>query len=437
MRTRLFSHLSRLKKHVLSVPAWVMPLVVGITVAVGSFFRLANISYPVKQVFDEVYFPVFAAKYLSMQEVYDVHPPLGKFVISVGIWLFGDSSFGWRVMPALLGIVLILVIGLVVWHASKSVLAASIALVLASLDGFLIVYSRTSLMDGILVLSILLVILAAQTAKGRAAPYIIGIALGAALAIKWPAVAVALCIPFIVQQKERVAGYWAKMVAAAILLYSSVVVFGQMVGGSPSARSNPLFAALEWHYQAARYHSSITDTHPWGSPWWSWPLGQRPVLFLYDQVPGGYQVVNTVGNPILSWVICITVLAVLAMALATILPALWRRSGVVSLLKSTVRHPLTPWLVAFFAFWLPWALVSRVLFHYHYLPSYVFGMMIVSYALAWLWHHKQQYLAVVVFLLLVLGGVLFMPFAVSWLTQSPETLRALTWIPSWLSASWR
>ena len=32
-----------------------------------------------------------------------VHPPVGKWLIALGIKLFGDNEFGWRFMGALLG----------------------------------------------------------------------------------------------------------------------------------------------------------------------------------------------------------------------------------------------------------------------------------------------------------------------------------------------
>ena len=39
-----------------------------------------------------------------------VHPPLGKWIIGLGIKIYGNESFGWRVMAAVVGVLSILII---------------------------------------------------------------------------------------------------------------------------------------------------------------------------------------------------------------------------------------------------------------------------------------------------------------------------------------
>ena len=49
-------------------------------------------------VFDESVFARTAWEYLSGIRSYeDTHPPLGKLLISLGIWIFGMNPFGWQV----------------------------------------------------------------------------------------------------------------------------------------------------------------------------------------------------------------------------------------------------------------------------------------------------------------------------------------------------
>ena len=84
-------------------------------VLIGVWARLINLGYPSSRIFDEVYFPVFANDYLKHIPFFDVHPPLGKFIIAAGIFLFGDNSFGWRIMPALFGIGMIAIAAAAAW----------------------------------------------------------------------------------------------------------------------------------------------------------------------------------------------------------------------------------------------------------------------------------------------------------------------------------
>jgi PiT family inorganic phosphate transporter len=68
-------------------------------------------------IFDEVYYVDGARDFLKYGvEVtgaapeFVVHPPIGKWLIALGIKIFGDNEFGWRFMGALLGSVMVILI---------------------------------------------------------------------------------------------------------------------------------------------------------------------------------------------------------------------------------------------------------------------------------------------------------------------------------------
>jgi dolichyl-phosphate-mannose--protein O-mannosyl transferase len=88
---------------------------------------------------------------------YVVHPPLGKWVIWLGIYLFGaESSFGWRFSTALLGTLAVPLLILIARKLTQSHGFASIAGLLLALEGQSIVLSRTAILDGILTFFVLL-----------------------------------------------------------------------------------------------------------------------------------------------------------------------------------------------------------------------------------------------------------------------------------------
>jgi dolichyl-phosphate-mannose--protein O-mannosyl transferase len=137
--------------------------------------RLVHLGFPHKLIFDETYYvkdaysllragvelnwaenpnPLFEQGNYSALETtgeYVVHPPLGKWLIALGMWLFGpNSSFGWRFMPALAGIAAVLLTMLVARRVLHSVRWAALAGLFMAVDGQAIVLSRTGLLDGFL-----------------------------------------------------------------------------------------------------------------------------------------------------------------------------------------------------------------------------------------------------------------------------------------------
>ncbi len=65
-------------------------------------------TYMSKMYFDEVYFARAAEDYLNhVIPLERTHPPLGKLIQATGIAAFGDTPFGWRIMGALFGTLMV------------------------------------------------------------------------------------------------------------------------------------------------------------------------------------------------------------------------------------------------------------------------------------------------------------------------------------------
>ncbi|WP_370278817.1 dolichyl-phosphate-mannose--protein mannosyltransferase [Pseudarthrobacter sp. NamB4] len=164
-----------------SVPAWrdYSPslrlwflLVPVLTAVAGGILRFFRLEVPPKLVFDETYYVKDAYSYLisgyerswpdkandafnaGNPEVllgspeYVVHPPVGKWMIAAGMWLFGpDNPFGWRFAAALTGTLSILLVSLIALKLFRSLPLAGAAGLLLAVDGHHLVMSRTSLLD--------------------------------------------------------------------------------------------------------------------------------------------------------------------------------------------------------------------------------------------------------------------------------------------------
>ncbi len=152
---------------------WLGP---GLIALVGGVLRFWNLDKPHALVFDETYYVKEAWSLLTygveMQTRSDlkdpnavwltgnpdifsatdgsmvVHPPVGKWVIALGEWLFGmQSALGWRFSVALLGTLSILVLGRVARRLFRSTVLGCIAAFLLAFEGLHFVMSRTGILD--------------------------------------------------------------------------------------------------------------------------------------------------------------------------------------------------------------------------------------------------------------------------------------------------
>jgi dolichyl-phosphate-mannose-protein mannosyltransferase len=134
--------------------------------------RLWNLGSPRALVFDETFYvkdaytlsklgyegswpanpdPGFAAgnvnTYLTPGS-FVVHPPLGKWIMSLGYdWLGVTNPVSWRIMTAIVGILAVILLMMIAKYLFKSTLVATIAGFLMAIDGNAIVMSRVGLLD--------------------------------------------------------------------------------------------------------------------------------------------------------------------------------------------------------------------------------------------------------------------------------------------------
>ena len=145
---------------------------------------------PDKLVFDEVYYVDGARDLLANGvEVTDskpefvVHPPVGKWLIAMGIKLFGDDPMGWRISAAFFGVLSILLIFIVARKLFNSDFLALLAAALVSIDGLHVVMSRTALLD----IFLMTFLLGAFLALLNENYLLLAVLLGLALGTKWSA----------------------------------------------------------------------------------------------------------------------------------------------------------------------------------------------------------------------------------------------------------
>jgi dolichyl-phosphate-mannose-protein mannosyltransferase len=142
-------------------------------VVIAAILRFVHLGLPNSLVFDEVYYANEGQQLLdhgvewrtetdaagnvtASFADYVVHPPLGKWIIAVGIKLFDngwarahgfDQAFGWRFGGAVCGVIAVLLITRIARRMFRSTALGATAGLLMALDGFQLVLSRTAILD--------------------------------------------------------------------------------------------------------------------------------------------------------------------------------------------------------------------------------------------------------------------------------------------------
>ena len=85
-------------------------------------------------IFDEAHYVPAARRMLKGEAVNNEHPPLSKFLIILGIILFGDNPYGWRTLISLCGAVSVYLLGLLAYELTGSYKASILASILFGFD---------------------------------------------------------------------------------------------------------------------------------------------------------------------------------------------------------------------------------------------------------------------------------------------------------------
>lgn len=418
---------------------------VGAITVISLALRLFNLGTPKGFVFDEVYYVDGARDYLAHgveitgdDPEFVVHPPVGKWLIALGIKLFGDNEFGWRFMGALLGSAMIVLIALIANRLFRNSYLTIAASALLAMDGLALVHSRTALLDIFLSFFILL------------ATYFFlvrwhwwaGIALGLAVATKWSGLyflavfgVVALYRAFAHNTGRDLAKPSLKTAAQYGLIPISIYItswsgwFASSRGWARDYSENIFTSFLHYHSQMLGFHTGLVEKHSYQSNPWSWLIMGRPTSFYYETpktcgADSCSQEVLALGTPLLWWLGTI--------ALAIVL-GFWIRSIAVK----RYEPPLNLILAGMAAGYLPWFFFQkRTVFTFYaivFQPFLILAIVYCAYALLMHFENRRNTYVVLGFIAFVIfiNFIFFLPlFTGDVITY--DSWQARMWLPSWV-----
>jgi dolichyl-phosphate-mannose-protein mannosyltransferase len=389
-------------------------VILGVILTFAFVTRVFNLGSPANEYFDEVYH-AFTAKVIMSSEVnkawewwntppegfaYEwTHPPLAKLGMVLGMLVFGQNSFGYRIPGALLGVLAVYLIYLIAKKIFDDEGVALLSAAVFSLDGLALVMSRIGMNDSYILFFMLLSLYLFLKNKN----FWSALSFGFAIASKWSAIyAVPIFgIIFLSQKKKLKWSYlWFLLLPFTIYLLSYFDMF---------LTGHTLKTWWEMQQQMWWYHTGLRATHSYSSPWWSWPILMRPIyLYTSDEVMGMVSRIYAFGNPFVFWFGLMSVIT----------------SLVVSYVEKNKKLALI--VFSYFIFFVPWALSPRIMFLYHYLPSIPFMCIATGYIL-------RRYPKLITYYLLLITFA-FIYFYPHW-----AGLKIPLWLDSsyyWIS-SWR
>jgi dolichyl-phosphate-mannose--protein O-mannosyl transferase len=165
------------------------------------------------------------------------------------------------------------------------------------------------------------------------------------------------------------------------------------------------------------YHRTLQATHPFSSPWWSWPLDLRPMwMYTGAGLPAGTaSTIASFGNPAIFW------LGIPCVAAAAFY-AVHRRDAGMGVV-----------LTALFFQYLPWVGINRLAFIYHFFSSVPFMILCIVATVKSLELRNPRFRAVTWGYLGVATGLFIIFYPVLSGMLVPQTyVASLRWLPTWL-----
>ncbi len=368
----------------------------------------ARFSFRNSMYFDEIYHARTAYEMLHGLYSYEnTHPPLGKVLISLGVFLFGMTPFGWRIVGTLFGIAMVPFAYLFAKKLTNSTFGAALAAVIYAFDFMHFTQSRIATIDVYITFFVILMYyfmycylqtdFIHDDKKKRLLPLgACGICMGLGVASKWTGVyaGVGLAVlffasllmryreylyarqypnfctegiahrqivkAFMPRLKETIAFCIKYFVFIPLCIYTlAYIPFRDSAGNGLIGR---MLKNIQTMYS---YHSNLVATHSFSSPWYAWPTLLRPVWYYsgtFADAESLREGISAFGNPLVWWV-----------GIPVFFYMLYR----IARFRDTKAAFLA---VSYLAQYLPWFFVTRITFIYHYFPCVIFVVLMIVYS---------------------------------------------------------
>jgi len=417
----------------------------------GMFLRFIGLNQINEPIFDEIFYPQYGFMYLQGEEFFYAHPPFANYLYSLAIWLYSLtplfeaesldkinfyelSVLSYRWLNALIGSLFIPVIYGICNLLSKNRSFAILGALFVAIEGSLIVDSRTALANMFLLFfgfsSIYFLLRFLKKAGQSLNLYVAAILMGITVSIKWSGLGFLFIsiVCFVQAQKFSLKNLELKSLCTylflATLLY--VILF------IPDLYLNTQYDFVEKHQQILGYHRTMVseNEHPYCSEWYSWPILVKPIAYYFSQnyFSSGtwFTSVHLLPNPLLNW---LSLLAIITMII--------RYSSSIAKYRPARKNFQKMALILSVGFLInlvPWSIIDRCLFLYHYQPSYVFSMLALAFLVSEQWERNgimRKITPSSIIALIIVSFLYWLPIQLGFEIPENEFYRRM-WFGSWI-----
>jgi len=261
-------------------------------------------TYMSQTYFDEIYFVRTSEQYLHLQSPYEwTHPPLGKLIQAAGIVVFGFSPFGWRIVGVIFATLMIPIIYVLGKKLFGTWIGGFSAAFLLTFDFMHFTMARMGTADTYVVLfglvsQLFFFIYFADLVKKGWRTSVLPLFLAViffflSFSTKWLslygavgliALLVVIRLKEVSKIKEGFSRRYTEFFEHPFMLLFAFILLGigiyfliyipDMLTGRPFFGTN---GVIDLQFAMYHYHATLTATHTFESPWWSWPLMINPL----------------------------------------------------------------------------------------------------------------------------------------------------------------
>lgn len=438
--------------------------------------------HPKSVVFDEVHIGKYVLWHLDNSYFFDVHPPLGRLIFAFFAFALGGTSNGldfsnigntlpdWviylRLVPLFFGILLPPIIYGILRKLNVGVLLSFIGGLLICLENSLIVQTRFLLTDSFMILfgfiSLLIYLYYKNdlTLKYRNCTLYTAIFFASlAFCIKWIGLSFIGLIVFfeifsnLKFDKSRIL-YLLKFLSISGLIFISVYLsvlainikvlpnsgdgdpymspeFQKTLKGNIYENDIDIVAKdkfykkfLEINAEMISANNRLVDPHNYASKWYEWPLMYKPIY--YWSSIDDENIINTlytkahiyfIGNPLAYW---LGILAIIFLTIKLLINKEYRH-----------REDIRIVLFGFYINFLPFILIGRIMFLYHYACALIFSVIAIILILNKIENRKYQYILVALLVVVYISLYLYFGPLTYGLQITDEALKNKMWLDSW------